>query len=217
MGQQTLDRPTADVEEHKYKPHGDQAIDCTKDSCKPISMEQLQKDLGPEQFKKYQEHAASEATKNEYFHPESDAGKMMNGFSVSGLGKKGDAADTTDKLEKASQKEGKKDASQENNLFGDERNEIPAGKKQDSGSDKTKDTVSYTHLDVYKRQLDVRASEGVVESAELRVSRQTSSELSVSESSGMRSCGAAFSSILNSGFPRKSFSGSFRFGPSDIY
>ena len=58
MGQQTLDRPTADVEEHKYKPHGDQAIDCTKDSCKPISMEQLQKDLGPEQFKKYQEHAA---------------------------------------------------------------------------------------------------------------------------------------------------------------
>lgn len=141
MGQQTLDRPAADVEEHKYKPHGDQAIDCTKDSCKPISMEQLQKDLGPEQFKKYQEHAASEATKNEYFHPESDAGKMMNGFSVSGLGKKGDAADTTDKLEKASQKEGKKDTSQENNLFGDERNEIPAGKKQDAGSDKTKDNA----------------------------------------------------------------------------
>lgn len=139
MGQQTLDRPTADVEEHKYKPHGDQAIDCTKDSCKPISMEQLQKDLGPEQFKKYQEHAASEATKNEYFHPESDAGKMMNGFTVSGLGKKGEAADTTDKLEKASQKEGKKDASQENNLFGDQRNEIPAGKKQESGSDKTKE------------------------------------------------------------------------------
>jgi hypothetical protein len=102
-------------------------------------MEQVEKEIGPKEFKKFQDHISSEATQNTAFHPGSDAAKMMDGFSVSGLGKKGDAADTTDKLEKPSQKEGKKDASQENNLFGDERNEIPAGKEQDSGSDKAEE------------------------------------------------------------------------------
>ncbi|CAN5479018.1 hypothetical protein BH11CYA1_BH11CYA1_12040 [soil metagenome] len=83
MGQQTLDRPSAEPNEHKYKAAGpDKAIDCTDQYCKPISMEQLQKDLGPEQFKKYQAHVANDSTKDEYFHPGSDADKMMKDFSI---------------------------------------------------------------------------------------------------------------------------------------
>lgn len=137
MGQQTLDSPTVDAEDHKYKPDGpDKAIDCTDNSCKPITMEQLQKDLGPEQFKKYQAHAASEATKNEYFHPDSDAGKMMNNFSIDGL-KNGSTADARDASDKPN-KSGKGDASQENDLFGGSRNG-DTGKKQDAATDKTKE------------------------------------------------------------------------------